>query len=154
MRGSLKLLAGCFLTGALLFAAALAYTTAKGYTHWFFAVQKAQITVDGKRAEGWLHIFKGSTGTEMFLTRKGTRKSESYQIWLPTDGKGWVSDCGDWIAPRFWFFPVNHQEHPCFTIVIEEPGQLTTKPLERRLEAGANFVEFTADDGQRIRASW
>jgi hypothetical protein len=59
------------------------------YTAWYFVVPNAQLTVDGRREQGWLH--RGNHTETLFLTRRDKKKTESYMIWVPHDRQGIVS---------------------------------------------------------------
>ena len=122
------------------------------YTAWYFVVQNAQITVDGRPEQGFLH--RGNHRQTLFLTRREKGKAESYMIWIPHDRQGSISNCGHWTAPRFPAFPIGDLNPPCWTFSAREgPTPKPTLP-ERNLALGIGFVEFTADDGSRIKASW
>jgi hypothetical protein len=122
------------------------------YTAWYFIVPNAQFTVDGKAEEGWLH--RGKQSETLFLTRRAKGKTESYIISLPQNRQGFVWNCGNWTAPRFPFFPIGDVNPPCWTFYVGEgPAPKSTLPA-RKLAAGSRFVEFTADDGSRIRGFW
>jgi hypothetical protein len=75
-------------------------------------------------------------------------------IWVPHDRQGIVWSCGNWTAPRFPAFPIGDVNPPCWTFpATEAPSPKSILPV-RNLVAGPGSVEFTADDGSRIRASW
>jgi hypothetical protein len=122
------------------------------YTAWYFVVPSARLTVDGRPEQGWLH--RGSHAGNLFLTRRKGGNVESYLIMIPRDGQGSVSSCGNWAAPRLPAFPIGDVNPPCWTIhAAEDPTPKFTLP-SRKLISGEHFVEFTADDGSRIRGSW
>lgn len=122
------------------------------YTAWYFVVPSARLTVDGRPEQVWLH--RGNHRESLVLTRRDRGKAESYMIWIPHDRQGSVLSCGHWTAPRLPAFPIGDVSPPCWTIVASESP--TPKPSlpTRNLAAGTNFVEFTADDGSRLKASW
>jgi hypothetical protein len=122
------------------------------YAVWYFVVPSARLTVDGRPAQGWLH--RSSHRGTLFLTRRDRRKAESYMIWIPHDRQGSVVSCGHWTAPRLPAFPIGDVNPPCWTIVASEDPSPKPSLAARNLAAGINFVEFTADDGSRLRASW
>ena len=122
------------------------------YTVWYFVVPSARITVDGRLEQGWLH--RGNHGKNLFLTRRKMGNVESYLILLPDNGQGNVSSCGNWTAPRFPAFPIGDVNPPCWTFhAADDPTPRVNLPA-RKLASGERFVEFTADDGNRIRGSW
>ena len=137
----------------ILVGALIALEAFSPYTAWYFVVPKAQLTVDGRREQGWLH--RGNHGETLFLTLRNKGKTESYMIWVPHDRKGVVWNCGNWTAPRFFpAFPIGDLNPPCWTFSTSEaPTPKPTLPA-RNLAVGAGFVEFTADDGSRIKATW
>ncbi len=122
------------------------------YTVWYLVVPNARLMVNGRPAQGWLH--RGHHGESLFLTRRDRGKAESYMIWIPHDRQGGVLSCGHWTAPRLPAFPIGDVNPPCWIVVAsEDPSPKPSLP-PRNLVAGINFVEFTADDGSRLRASW
>jgi hypothetical protein len=123
-----------------------------GYTVWYFVVPSARLTVDGRLEQGWLH--RGNHGENLFLTRRKGENVESYLIMLPRDRQGSVSSCGNWTAPRSPVFPIGDVNPPCWTFyAAEDPTPRAILPA-RELASGEHFVEFTADDGSRIKVSW
>jgi len=122
------------------------------YMFWFFIVPGAQIEVDGKPVEGWLH--RGRRGEVLFVTRHDQKKAETYRIWAPRDGRGVVSSCDDWTVARVPAFIVGDVNPPCISLVIVKDISRLPTPQTRILVAGTGFVEFTADDHKRVRVSW
>jgi hypothetical protein len=122
------------------------------YTPWYFVVPNARLTVDGEQAQGWLH--RGNHRETLFLTRCDVTKAESYLIWVPHGGHGAVWSCGNWTAPRFPVFPIGDVNPPCLTFTFGEGSTPKAILPARHLVLGTDFVEFTADDGSRIKASW
>jgi hypothetical protein len=154
VENGLKALAGLVVAVMLLIAAMFAYTTVRGYTTWYFMVTDSRITVDGKPTNGRLHRMTFHRGTTYFLTRKGEGNVESYRV-TRTDRGDRVSSCKGWTAPHWIVFPLNHQEMPCIVwVAAEEHHNVVEEPPPRNLQVGPNFLEFTADDGKRVRASW
>jgi len=123
-----------------------------GYTAYFVIVPGVKLYADGKAISGWLH--KGGKGRAFILTLSGSGKPESYWITVPGERNGWISSCGDWAAPRFPLVAIGHVNPPCFSFVNAEDPNPAPKPLERKPTLGTRFVEFTADDGRRIKTSW
>jgi hypothetical protein len=122
------------------------------YSTWYFVVPNARFTVDGRREKGWLH--RGNHGATLFVTRRDRGKAESYMVSFPPQREGIVWSCGNWTAPRFPAFPIGDVNPPCWTFIASESR--TPKPAlpARNLKVGTDFVEFTADDGSRIKESW
>jgi len=142
----------CAILLLLVFAIAIGHEIFSSYTTWYFRVPNVRLTVDGKEVQGWLH--RGNHGQNMFLTRRDKVKAESYLISLPRDNQRMVWSCGDWTAPRFPVFPIGDVNPPCWTFSIGESSAPTPTPPPRNIAVGTSFVEFTADDGKRIKASW
>jgi len=156
VENGLKALAWLVVAVTLLIVAMFAYTTVRGYTTWYFMLPSARLTVDGKPTDGRLHRHTDGRWKITYLTRKDAGRIESYRVTQDIDRGTGVSSCGDWTAPQWPVFPVNHQAVPCFFFVAaeEHPGKVEAEPPARNLQVGPNFIEFTADDGKRIRASW
>src|SRR5436190_219864 len=123
-----------------------------GYTQYFVMVPGAQLYSGGKQVSGWLH--RGAHGREFILTRRGSTKRESYWITLQDEKVGGVRICDDWSAPRFPVVAIGDVNPPCFNFVTTEDPNPRPKSPERKLGFGPRFIEFTADDGTRIRTSW
>ena len=114
------------------------------------------MTVDGRPAAGWVHKRTLDDGRIIFLTEKDGGRVETYRITQETGKGDHVVRCRDLTAPRFPAFPIGDVNPPCFGFVeaLEKPSQTTTEPPGRNLRTGPRFVEFTADAGERLRASW
>lgn len=121
---------------------ALAYSTAKGYTSWFFRVRHPVITVDGIRSEGWLH--KTRNGDTFFFTEHSQGRSVTYDLVFTASGNRYVFSCGAWVAPRWPAIPVGDVNPPCF--FLGYAGRTLTK--------AANSVAFTTLDGRKLQAHW
>ena len=149
MRRTLKIVA---ILVVVFLVAPIAYSTFSGYTIWYFAASHSRLTADGRPAHGRVH--RGNGGQTVFVTRTDGEKATTYLVQIPHGARGTVWSCGKWVAPRFPAFPIGDLNPACWTFkVAEEPD---TGPIipPRRLATGPNFVEFTADDGSRVRATW
>jgi len=112
-------------------------------TAYFVIVPHATVYANDKPTSGWLH--KGGKGELFILTRDEAGKRNSY--WIDTRESVYhgVRDCRNWAAPKFPLVEIGDVNPPCFsfpTMVI------------RPLRSGARFLEFRADDGSQIKASW
>jgi hypothetical protein len=134
---------------ALLFAVgSIAYSTWRGYTHWYFRVN-GQVVVDGHKTSGYLHA--NPDKTLLILTRTDDTRVESYLVSLgPTKT---VFDCGDWHPLRFLPFPVGDVNPPC-TVFSVDPAKIRDPPINGTVTAGRNFVEFSTASGKRVRGQW
>jgi len=121
------------------------------YTSYFVIVPWAKLYVDGKSVSGWLH--KGGRARSYILTRSVIDLRESYWITTPDVKGGRISSCGDWAAPRSPVIAIGDVNPPCLSFAIAE-HQAPRESVERKATFGPKFVEFTADDGSRVRASW
>jgi hypothetical protein len=136
---AITLIAICFFVFA---AVALAYSTAKGYTAWFFRVWHPVIRVDGICSDGWLH--KTRNGKVIFFTEHSSRRSVTYELVLTDSGNGHVLNCGAWVAPRWPTIPIGDVNTPC--AFEGYAGQ--------DLTGGPNSVSFSTLDGRRLEAHW
>ena len=116
---------------------------ARSTVSWFLEVNNAQILVDGKQVKGWIH--KGHNGRATILTRPEGKTQHSYWI------ENGVGSCVGWTASHFPILPLRESNGWDWTPVCFDANP---NPPERNLVSGTNFVEFTADNGQRLRASW
>jgi len=121
---------------------ALAYSSANGYTSWFFRVRHPVITVNGIRTEGWLH--RSRNGNGIFFTEHSSGRSVTYDLVFTASGNGHVLNCGTWVAPRWQAIPTGDLSPPCF--FLGYTGQDLTR--------GLNSVSFSTLDGRRLEAHW
>src|SRR5262249_48628161 len=120
--------------------------------HWYYLDFHSQVLVDGKPTHGRVH--RDRDGKSLFVTRTEGDKSITYMVILPRESGGYVRSCGDWVAPRFPFVASGDLNPLCWTVrVAESPSPGPTTP-PRTLFVGRNLVEFTANDGSRVRATW
>jgi len=120
----------------------LTYSTAKGYTSWFFRVWRPVISVNGIRSEGWLH--RTRNGNVIFLTEHSAGRSVTYDLVFTDSQTGHVFSCGVWVAPRLPVIPIGDVNPPCF--LLGYAGNDLTR--------GTNFVSFTTLDGRKMQADW
>ena len=142
MKASAKTIAFIAISFFAFAAMALAYSTAKGYTSWFFRVRHAVVTVNGTRSEGWLH--RTRDGNVMFLTEHSSGRSATYDLVFTDSGNGYGLSCGTWVAPRWPAIPVGDLNPPCF--LLGSAGHNLTR--------GTNSVSFTTLDGRKLQADW
>jgi hypothetical protein len=121
-------------------------------TAYFVIVPGAKLYTDGIPASGWLH--KSVRGRVLILTRNAGGKSESYWITMPDEKDGWTSSCGDWAASALPLIAIGDVNPPCFSLLLAERPNPSPETPERKPIFGQRFVEFTADDGTRIKSSW
>lgn len=117
---------------------------------WFLEVPSARLTVDGRPAKGWLH--KGNHNQTLFLTRATSGGQKSYMIWAPGDGRGSVRGCGSWTSPHFPIFAIGDVNPPCSPWLVS--GETGTAFFAQSVVIGKDLVEFTAEDGSRVKVSW
>jgi len=138
----LKSALALFVVLTVLLTLLVTYSLHSPYTAWYSRVGNARLTVDGKDARGSLH--RGNRGETFFVTRRDKSKTESYSISVLPSGQGFVSNCANWTAPRLPVFPIGDVNPPCWTV----------SNGDRNLVVGTKSLQFTADDGSRITASW
>ena len=148
MKYALKPLIGVATFLAILAGAAMTYSTAEGYTVWYFVVPTAGISVNGKPSSGWVH--KMQNGLEILVTRNDSERRETYAVLLTT---GDVRQrCPT--APRIPIFAEGDLIPPgC--IGIDNGSSISLRhPPDRKLTITSKSVVFLADDGKRIEAHW
>src|SRR5271168_5209237 len=96
--GALVFLLLLFLVGSLL------YSTARGYTQWYFRVS-GQVIVNGEKTTGYMHA--NTKRNLLLLTTTDDPQPETYLIALGPEKT--VFDCGDWHPVRFLPFPVGNK---------------------------------------------
>jgi hypothetical protein len=120
-------------------------------TVFFAIVPTAKVYANGKPITGWLHK---ASGARYILTTDALGRRESYWISVANDKGAWISSCGGWSAPRFPLVAIGDVNPPCLTIVLGEDRNPAVPRFRRDPAFRARSVEFTDDDGRRIRASW
>ena len=150
MRTALKITA--LVVGAL-FALVVIREAFFGYTAYFVIVPGARVYADGKPISGWLHRRK--KGDRFIVTRSDSARHESFLFTLPNNERdGGVISCGQWAAPRFPLVAIGDVNPPCSGFDFGGDSKPRPKTPERNFRVGPRFLEFTADDGNRIRTSW
>jgi len=97
------------LVGFLVFP--VIYSTAKGYTVWYWRDPHAQIFVDGHRVSGYVHQARDG----LIVTRGDLPHRRSYIISFLDNGSITLTDCSPWIAPASFVFVIRDLDPPCFT---------------------------------------
>ncbi|KAA6457838.1 hypothetical protein DYQ86_20925 [Acidobacteria bacterium AB60] len=139
------------LVVALLLAIPLAYSTAQGYTMWWFP-SGGFVTVDGVPS-GYLH--KNWQGTEAIITRTDSKPSQSYLVVFTTSKTSKaVFHCGDWHARHFFVFPIGEVNPPCSPLLGEAELQRADVPLNSTLSVTSGVIEFSTVRGKKVNASW
>jgi hypothetical protein len=146
MRKVLKVLLWASVVTAVLFAVLVARSTAQGRITWYFAEPTARLTVDGRQTGGWIH--RGNHGRTVIVTRNVGPMRESYWAWT---GEGVVAHCSGWTAPHFPVLALNESNGWDWTPVCVEFRQ---NAPERNVIVDPHSVEFTTNDGHRLRVSW
>jgi len=150
VRGALLAIGGCYSALLVLGTTASIYSTSQAYTSWYFMIPAAALTLDGKHNSGYVHLANaGKYGTDIVVTVRQRWSAETYNVVLPNNGRSSVSERS--IAPRLPVFSIGD--------LIYEPLWTSDRrahvdPPDRRLVTGPTSVEFTANDGKRVRAEW
>jgi hypothetical protein len=122
----------------------------------FYIMPFARITADGQPISGYVHRKSHRwPPTHLVVTRSEMGRRRSYLVGTEQDWHGgpfaWY--CDDWSPPRwpaFWFPDVNP---PCIRWYAADAPPPPAEP-KRNTMTETNAVEFTANDGKRIRVSW
>src|SRR4051812_32200731 len=125
-----------------------------GYTTYLFIVPTAKLFVDGKPEQGWLH--RGNNGKILIVTRTASGKRESYWVQYRGEKGASVRSCDGWRAGGFPLIAIGDANPPCFSMVAD-PGteaRPNERPQRRLPLFGARFVEFIADNGDRLKVIW
>jgi hypothetical protein len=145
--------AAAILIGAWLLLCTLAImgSTAQGYTSWHFLIPAPRLTVNGKPNSGYIHWFDGgpTVGNDVIVTVRHRWRGETYSVVRPAGHKPSVHGSGC-IEPRL---PAVSQGDIRYQCLFASDDTATPEP-PRNLLSGTNFVEFTDDDGKRVRAEW
>jgi hypothetical protein len=133
---------------AVLFAVSLWYSTAHGYTTWWFS-SSSQVAIDGVRS-GFLHV--NTEHSAVIITRTDLRPSQSYLVGL--SGRKFLIHCGDWQAPRLPAFPIGDVNPPCSFFSNGADLPVADNAVFSTLTARPGFVEFQTGRGKKVTASW
>jgi len=139
---------GSLIFLALLLAGAMWYSTAKGYTTWYFRVS-GQVTVDGHNTSGYLHA--NTERTLLLLTRTDEAKPETYLISLVH--RKLIFDCGGWHPIRFFPMPIGDLNPPCSFFTVD-PAKVVDAPVSATLVLSRRSVEFSTASGKKVKAEW
>jgi hypothetical protein len=120
------------------------------YVNQHLIMPTARLSVAGRRTNGYSHLNDWRGDRLMVVTRHRSNGDETYWVWLSRlrTAVG-ATRCAGWSAPPLPVFLTTDVYQPCFS--VEGPP---TKGPPRNIASGASFVEFTADDGKRIRLDW
>src|SRR5205085_732068 len=150
VRGVLLAIGGFYSALFVLGTPASIYSTAQAYTSWYFMIPAATLTVDGKHNSGYVHLANaGGQGRDIVVTLRQRWNSESYKVMVPTNEKPSISESST--APRLPIFAVGDVIYQPLWTSEQKPH--IDRP-DRRLLTGSNSVEFTANDGKRVRVNW
>jgi hypothetical protein len=83
------------------------YSTAKGYTTWFWRNYHAQIFVDGKPVSGYVH----QSNQVLIVTWGDLAERRSY--WITLTDPATARLCASWSAPSVVIFAVGDVTDPC-----------------------------------------
>ena len=140
--GRLILLTGIFLL------VAIAYSTVKGYTVWYFRVS-GSVTVDGRKTSGYMHA--NTRRNTLLVTRTDGSRLETYLV--PAEGGKFIFDCGDWHPIRFLPIPMGELNPPCSGL-NERQGSVIDPPVVSTVVRARRAVEFSTASGKSVKAEW
>jgi len=132
----------------------MTYAIFFGHTDCFVIVPFAKVFANGKPVQGWLH--RELKGRQLIVTRiNSAHLRESYMIIFGEKGTH-TSACADSLPSGSPMFMLGDVNHPCFQLKIVSDDEPEPPPLPPwpRPQTGPRFVEFSAHDGVRIRATW
>lgn len=145
----------------LLFFLMIAYTVVQGYTFIYPVFWHARVSVDGQPSRN-ISIYREIRGESLVLWRRDDSRPEIYLISLSLIGATRtspfaVAKCKDFEVAILPGFAMRNHEDLCFEWTIDDgTNTLSTRAasVPSKPEAGLGFMEFTADDGRRIRIEW
>jgi hypothetical protein len=140
----LKIACAVFLSGALLFAAALMNRKVT----WFLMVPTARIKTEGVPRHG--SLYRELHGTSMILVLRNGKKSQAYWIALPGKRPGSVVPCGDWVPTRLPAFAVGTENPPC-SGAADAPD---SPPQGYVIRNGFDFVALVLYRREVVKVEW
>lgn len=87
------------------------YSTAKGYTVWYWRSPHMQIFVNGRRVPGYVHESKHG----LIITRGDLLKRRSYIVSFLDNGDVSLLDCSPWTASDLPVVVIRDVNPPCLT---------------------------------------
>jgi hypothetical protein len=157
MRTALRIAAWGVGIPATLLAAFMALSWSKRHIDWFVPVKGARLTADGLTNRR-MSLFKSTYAPfasfptrTMVLIQSGSGQKQTYVILGPGPGhlpegfKGTVQRCESvFVATPLFGFADDYSQ--C--------APVPNRDANRRARFGTQFVEFSADDGKRLRLEW
>jgi len=147
MRKLFGVLSRMMLVTAVFGVVASVYSTAKGYTIWFFRVS-GSVTVDGHKTSGYMHA--NTKRMALLITRTDEGRPETYLV--PLQGSHWIADCGNWHPIRFLPVPIGDLNPPCSG--YDTPVGARDAPEYRSLITSRRSIEFSTASGKKVKAEW
>jgi hypothetical protein len=133
--------------GLIVAAAAMLYSTERGYMTWYFRVN-GRVTVDGQPTSGYLHA--NTQKTILLLTRTDASRPETDL--MPLDPHQPMLDCGEWHPIRFLPMAVGDLNPPCSGFT--DPARVHDPPVGKTLVRAPRSVEFSTVSGRKIKGEW
>jgi hypothetical protein len=122
---------------------------------WFVIDRRAVLTVDGRPADGFVHLERKHPF--VIVTRNRPSIRESFLIMLSSDPKNaYIDGCDQWTAPRLPVFPFpvfTSDGLPCLgwrSDFHSERHRLTNP----KLVVGPTSLGFATNDGALIQVRW
>jgi hypothetical protein len=158
MRKALIIVGWCIAILVTLVTAFLMLAWSRGHLDWFVPVNEARLQVDGLSDQP-VSLFKRTSAfftplpdRTMVLIENGSGKKQTYVILGPGPGhlpegfRGSIQRCESvFVATPLFGFADDYSQ--CSTPAPNRDGN-------RDAKFDARFVEFTADDGKRLRVEW
>ena len=159
MRRALKIVAWCLAIPAACLAVLMGLSWSKRHLDWYVPVKSARLTVDGLAIRG-VSLFRSSGALfalppdrTMVLIESSSGQKQAYVILGPGPGhlpegfKGSIRRCDSvFVATPLFGFADDFSEQ------CASPA--ANRDSNREAKFDARFVEFTSDDGRRLRAEW
>jgi hypothetical protein len=158
MRRALKIIGWWVGVAATFLAVSIGVSWCKRHLDWFVPVKGATLTIDGVANRG-MSLFRSSSAffalaadRTMVLIRNNNGEKQTYVMLGPGPGhlpegfKGAIRRC-DSVFIATPLFGVGGDRAECVVPANSRDGK-------RDAVFGARFVQFTADDGRRVKVEW
>ena len=136
------LLLAAAIVGFLIFA--MVYSTAKGYTAWYWRNPHIRIFVDGRRVSGYVHESRHG----LIVTRGDLPKRHSYIVSFLDAGTVNLTDCSPWTASASFVFVIQDVNPPC---LANRTNSETPEGPWGPVRMHDNVLEFGTTDNKVIR---
>lgn len=123
----------------------------------FFLLPLATLEENGVKSSGYVYgnSYRPKRVSSLLITRQESDRRHSYLASIDNNHGGpVVLDCEDWTAPHAPLFMFPDVNPPCIHWYAAEDVPPAPRTPKRNVKVETQLVEFTANDGKRVRVRW